>query len=117
VHGAAAYRQYLEHTIGLARRLVSVLERDPCFELLHVPQLSTVCFRHVPAGLGPLDLDARNRELAHAIQEDGRVYLAPAAVDDHICLRVCFVNFRTRDDEVDRIADVVRELGDRLAAG
>ena len=117
VHGAAAYRLYLEHTIQLARRFQALLEDAPTFELVHRPQLSTVCFRHVPReGLGALELDAHNRDLAHAIQEDGRVYLAPAVVDDHVCLRVCFVNFRTRDDEVDRIVDVVRELGERLAA-
>ena len=117
VHGAAAYRHYLEHTLQLARRFQALLEADPSFELLHRPQLSTVCFRHVPEdGMSPLDLDAHNRELAHALQADGRVYLAPAAVDEHVCLRVCFVNFRTRDDEVDRIVDVVRELGARIAA-
>jgi aromatic-L-amino-acid decarboxylase len=118
VHGAAAFRHYLEHTLALARRFEALLAGDESFELLHRPQLSTVCFRHVPrAGMRPAELDAHNRDLAHALQEDGRVYLAPAAVDDRICLRVCFVNFRTREDELDGIVDVVREVGARLAAG
>jgi aromatic-L-amino-acid decarboxylase len=116
VHGAAAFRHYLEHTLQLARRFQALLEADPAFELLHRPQLSTVCFRHVPAdGRTGLDLNSHNRELAHAVQADGRVYLAPALVDGQLCLRACFVNFRTRDDEVGGIVEVVRELGERLA--
>jgi len=116
VHGAAAFRGYLDHTLALARRLVALLQDDPAFELLHRPQLSTVCFRHVPrAGLGLLDLNAHNRELALAVQADGRVYLAAAVVDEQVCLRVCFVNFRTRDDEIEHVVEVVRELGARLA--
>jgi aromatic-L-amino-acid/L-tryptophan decarboxylase len=115
VHGARAFRHYLEHTLQLARRFQALIEADPAFELLHRPQLSTVCFRHVPPGeRDPLRLNSHNRELAHAVQADGRVYLAPAVVDEQVCLRVCFVNFRTRDDEVGGIAEVVRELGERL---
>jgi len=59
-------------------------------------------------------LDEHNRRLAQAIQADGRVYLAPAAVDGRVCLRVCFVNFRTTDEQVDDVVAVIRELGDRL---
>jgi aromatic-L-amino-acid decarboxylase len=74
--------------------------------------LSTVCFRHVPGG--DLDLDAHNDALAAAIREDGRVYLASATVDGSTCLRVCFVNFRTRPEDVDLTVDVVTELAREL---
>ena len=52
--------------------------------------------------------------LAQAIQADGRVYLAPAAVDGRVCLRVCFVNFRTTDEQVDDVVGVIRELGGQI---
>jgi aromatic-L-amino-acid decarboxylase len=114
IHGAAAFRAWIEHTIGLARQLEALIEADDAFVLLHRPQLSTVCFRHEPPGLEPGELDEHNRRLANAVQADGRVYLAAAVVDDHVCLRASFVNFRTRDDEIAQILDVVRELGERL---
>jgi hypothetical protein len=57
------------------------------------------------------DLDAHNLNLAERIQRDGRVYLAAAAVDGQTCLRVCFVNFRTRQEDVDFALDTVAELG------
>jgi aromatic-L-amino-acid decarboxylase len=115
IHGAAAFRHYLEHTLQLARRFEARVTDEPRFELLHRPQLSTVCFRHVPRdGMSALDLDAHNRDLAHAVQADGRVYLAPAVVDEHVCLRVCFVNFRTNEAEVDGILDILCEVAATL---
>ena len=113
VHGAAAFRAAIEATLGLARTLVEAIEAEPRLELLAEPMLSTVCFRHTPPG--PEDLDAHNVRLAEAIQRDGRVYLAPASVDGQVCLRVCFVNFRTRPDDVAFLVATVIELGGRLA--
>ena len=72
--------------------------------------LSTVCFRHVPPGVE--DLDAHNVRLARAMQRDGRIFLAPAAVDGRACLRACFVNFRTTPAEVPLVLAVAEELGD-----
>lgn len=113
VHGAAAFRAWIEHTLGLARELAALVDADPAFELLHRPELSTVCFRHLPPGA--TELDAHNARLAHATQDDGRVYLAPALVDGRVCLRVCLVNFRTQLEEMGHVLAIVRELGDRLA--
>ncbi len=110
-HGAAAFRQWIEGTLALARRLADELRDDPEFELLCEPPLSTVCFRHTPEELGAEDLDAHNTALAAAAQEDGRVFLASAVVDGQVCLRACFVNFRTRPEDVDLLVEVVRELG------
>ena len=113
VHGAARYRAWIEDTLANARRLTESLRATPEFELLHDPMLSTVCFRHAPPGVD--DLDAHNLRLAREMQRDGRVFLAPASVDGRACLRVCFVNFRTTFEEVERVLSVARELGRRLA--
>ncbi len=111
VHGAVQYRAWIERTLDNARRLTELIEAAPDFELLHEPMLSTVCFRHVPPGTD--DLDAHNIRLARAMQRDGRIFLAPAAVDGRACLRACFVNFRTTPAEVPLVLDVAAELGHR----
>ena len=115
VHGAAAFRASIERTIEHARALAAAVGKHPELELLCEPTLSTVCFRHAPAGVD--DLDAHNVALAAAAQQDGRVYLAPALVDGKLCLRVCFVNFRTRSEDVTLLVEVVGELGGRLVEG
>jgi aromatic-L-amino-acid decarboxylase len=113
-YGADAFRAWIERTLGHARALADAVDAEPSLQLLHRPTLSTVNFRHRPPGTA--DLAAHNLRLARAIQEDGRVYLAPAAVDGRVCLRVCFMNFRTTAEDVAEILAVVRELGHRLAA-
>jgi aromatic-L-amino-acid/L-tryptophan decarboxylase len=113
VHGAAQYRTWIEGTLANARLLARALRASADFELLHDPMLSTVCFRHLAPGVD--DLDAHNVTLAHEMQRDGRVFLAPAVVDGQACLRVCFVNFRTTHEGVACVLDVARELGAGLA--
>jgi aromatic-L-amino-acid decarboxylase len=115
VYGAARYRAWIEQTLANARLLAASVRESPEFELLHDPMLSTVCFRHVPPGAD--DIDAHNIKLAHEMQRDGRVFLAPATVDGHACLRVCFVNFRTTPEGVAFVIEVVQEIGRRLVQG
>lgn len=112
VYGAAQLRAWIEGTLQHARTMAALVEADPSFELVCTPMLSTVCLRHVAPGV--TDLDEHNGRLAEAVQRDGRVYLAPAVVDDAVCLRVCFVNFRTEDDEIPYALDVIRELAQAL---
>jgi len=111
VHGAAAIRAALERNLEEARLLHALIAERPHFEAVHAPQLSALNFRHAPPGAA--DLDAHNLRLAHAIQEDGRIYLAPSVVDGVSCLRACFVNYRTTDDDVRALLDVVEDLATR----
>jgi aromatic-L-amino-acid decarboxylase len=113
VHGAAQYRAWIEATLANARLFADSVRESPEFELLHDPMLSTVCFQHVPPGAD--DIDAHNVRLAREMQRDGRVFLAPASVDGHACLRVCFVNFRTTPEGVAFVIEVAEEIGRRLA--
>jgi aromatic-L-amino-acid decarboxylase len=113
-HGAEQFRDAIERNLAEAELLYRRAQHSADFEVMEAPpQLSIVPLRHVPEGVP--DLDAHNQALAEAIQADGRVYLAPALIDDAVWLRPCFVNFRTTDDDVIALLDVARELGDRLA--
>jgi len=108
-HGAEAFRGWITGTLDLAGAFAEGVRSSDEFELMCEPSLSTVCFRHLPGS--DADLDAHNLKLAERIQRDGRVYLAAASVDDRVCLRVCFVNFRTRGEDVDFALETVAELG------
>lgn len=113
-HGAAAFRAAIERNLAEARLLHALAREHEELEPLAPPQLSIVPFRHVPPGVD--DLDAHNAELADALQEDGRVYLASALIDGRVYLRPCFVNFRTTDEDVRDLVRVTLEVGRRLAA-
>jgi aromatic-L-amino-acid decarboxylase len=113
VHGAAAFRDAISDNIALAVRLAEIIRAHPELELVvDRPQLSTVPFRHVPAGVD--DLDAHNLALVDALQNDSRVYVSSASVDGRACLRPCIVNFRTTEEDVQALVDVAVELGRAL---
>ena len=62
VHGAAAIRSAIERNLRQARLLASLIGEDPLLELLADPQLTAVCFRHLPPpGVSPVDPQCRPR--------------------------------------------------------
>lgn len=105
VHGAAIVREAIERNLAHARMLAELVRGDDALELVSEPVLSAVCFRHRAVD---------NLRLVAAVQEDARVYLAGANVDGVDCLRACFVNFRTTDDDVRATVAVVKELARSL---
>jgi aromatic-L-amino-acid decarboxylase len=108
-HGADAFRAAVERNLRQARLLYELVGQRPELErLCGPPQLSIVPFRHVAADG---DLDEHNARLVRALQEDGRVWVAPAVVDDKVCLRPCIANFRTSDDDVQALVSLACELG------
>jgi aromatic-L-amino-acid decarboxylase len=108
VHGADAIRAAIEENLAEATLLAELVEADDELELVSDPVLSVVCFRH--AGVD-------NRALVEALQADARIYLAGANVDGVDCLRACFVNFRTTDDDVRATVEVVKDVAGRLRSG
>ncbi len=110
--GTAGVRGAIERNLAQAAYLARLVDSDPSFELVLEPELSTVCFRYVPAGAG--SGDAFHIALADAIQDDGDVYLAPARVDGRTCLRACFVNHRTTEDDVESVLPTVARVGRSL---
>lgn len=112
-HGVEAIREAIERNLGQARLLYDLVgEHDDLEAVCGAPDLTIVPFRHVPEGAA--DLNDHNARLVQALQEDGRVWIAPARIDGVVCLRPCFVNFRTTDDDVRALVEIVRDVGARL---
>ncbi len=61
-------------------------------------------------------LDDLNRRLGQLILEDGRVFFGTTDYAGHAAFRPAIVNWRTREQDVDLIVSVTRELGARLTA-
>ncbi len=107
-HGAQAFRDAVEQNLRQARLFHELVAAHEELEpLCGPPPLSIVPFRHVRAAGG---LNEHNAALVRALQDDGRVWVAPATVDGHVGLRPCFVNFRTTDDDVRALVDLAVEL-------
>ena len=114
-HGTRRLAAAIEHDIAMAAHLGALVDSSDDFELLSEPSLSICTFRHRPAACARDVLDAHNERLLAAVQRDGRVYVSNAVVDGHVALRACVTNYRTTPADVERLLDVVRELGTALA--
>jgi aromatic-L-amino-acid decarboxylase len=110
-HGAAAFREAIEHDLALARLVADLVRAADDLELLVDPALSIVPFRRIPA---QGDVDEHNRRLVGELQRDGRLYVTGAVVDGQWCLRPCIVNYRTTESDAHALVDIVREVGRRI---
>jgi glutamate/tyrosine decarboxylase-like PLP-dependent enzyme len=110
-YGVRAIAGAIEGNIRLARRLAALVDASADFERLAPVPLSIVNFRYVRAGA---DLDALNRSLMLRVQQGGRAYLSNAVIGGAFALRVCIVNHRTTERDLEELLDEIRRCSGRM---
>lgn len=111
VVGLAPFRAALEEKMLLARYFHQTLQTVEGFEVGPEPDLSVVIYRYVPRRGDP---DAFNERLAHALQQDGRVFVSSTRVQGKFVLRAAIVSFRTHLDDVQETIRVLQETARKL---
>ena len=118
--GTDGLGRLVEANNDLAAYLARQLAADDAFEALPAePDLSVVCFRHLPGGrahaaqLDPLELDAHQDALQVALEASGDGWLSTTRLRGRTYLRAGIVNFLTVEPDIDRLLDDLR----RLASG
>jgi glutamate/tyrosine decarboxylase-like PLP-dependent enzyme len=115
-YGRSGYRAMVERHLDLAQRLAERVDASPELERLAEASLNIVCFRFRPAGVDESQLDDLNERIGRALLADGRVYVGTTRYEGRIAFRPAIVNWRTTPADVELIADVVLELGERELA-
>jgi glutamate/tyrosine decarboxylase-like PLP-dependent enzyme len=121
--GREGYLEMIADDVAMARLLHTRVEAHPEFEA-HTLGLSISTFRYVPPELrgrvGEPDaeayLNALNKALQARLEAGGEVFLSNAVVRGRYLLRGCVVNFRTGDDDVAAIPEIVAREGARVHA-
>ncbi len=112
--GANRLRDTIQGDIENAQYLRSLIEKSDDFEMLAPVPLSIACFRFAPAELSEDEVDELNRKLAHAIEQDGRIFLTATKIKGKTALRTCFINPRTTRKDVEWIPVVIRDLAEKV---
>jgi glutamate/tyrosine decarboxylase-like PLP-dependent enzyme len=103
-HGRTAFRAAIARDLAHARLLAETIRARPELELLAPVPLSAVCFRH---------RGKDNEAILKRVIARGRVYLSNATINGHFALRACFVNHRTRPEDVHEIvSEVIAAAGE-----
>jgi glutamate/tyrosine decarboxylase-like PLP-dependent enzyme len=113
-YGRSGYREMIEGCLDLTQRLAKRVDESRELERLADAPLNIVCFRYKPRGVPEEELDELNRRLGDAVIEDGRVFFGTTIYEGRVAFRPAIVNWRTREEDVDLIVDVVLELAARL---
>jgi glutamate/tyrosine decarboxylase-like PLP-dependent enzyme len=116
-YGREGHRAIVERNLDLAQHLAATVDAAPDLERLAEVQLNVVCFRYRPDGSedGPA-LDALNRRIGEGALTDGRVFFGSTTYGGRVAFRPALVNWRTREQDVDLVPAVVRELGAKLSS-
>jgi len=114
-YGREGYRAIVERHLDLAQRLASRVDEAPDLERLADVPLNIVCFRFRPEQVPEDRLDDLNRRLGAAVIADGRLAYGTTTFGGVVALRPAITNWRIREQDVDLLVDVTRELGGRLA--
>jgi aromatic-L-amino-acid/L-tryptophan decarboxylase len=112
--GTAGFGALIEQNDDLASYLASRCGAEPDFEALPAePELSVVCFRHLPAGHEewPSEvLDDYQARLQRALEISGEAWVSVTTLRGRTLLRAGVVNYLSTEDDIDRMIDTLRKL-------
>jgi aromatic-L-amino-acid/L-tryptophan decarboxylase len=115
--GTEGFGRLIEHNDDLAAFLVKRCQESGEFEVVpEEPELSVVCFRHVPPGMEPSELDAYQDRLQRALELSGVGWVSTTKLRGRTYLRAGVVNYLSTEADVDRILDALRRLSKDAAA-
>ena len=109
--GLRGISQAIQRNIDLRRHLDRRVDEEVRLEPLG-SELSIACFRYTPHETTTLErVNAINREILETLVREGRCYMSPTELEGRYVLRVCIVNFRTTQSDVDFLVDEVLRVG------
>jgi glutamate/tyrosine decarboxylase-like PLP-dependent enzyme len=112
--GRSGYEKLIEGDIRLSQQMFLLAGNHP--ELEAVSQhLSIATFRYVSPALNEEQLNHLNERLLNIIQQKGEVFLSNAVIKGKFCLRACIVNFRTTEQDIQEVIEIVVREGKELA--
>jgi glutamate/tyrosine decarboxylase-like PLP-dependent enzyme len=112
--GRSGYRTMVERHLDLAQRLAARVDEAEDLERLADVGLNHVCFRFRPPGVPEEELDELNARVGAEVLVDGRVYVGTTSYAGRTAFRPAIVNWRTREEDVDLLVEVVQEVGSHL---
>jgi glutamate/tyrosine decarboxylase-like PLP-dependent enzyme len=115
--GNEGFARLIEHNNDLAAYFARRCRETEGFEVLpEEPELSVVCFRHVPAGLDPNETDAYQDRLQLALEASGEGWVSTTRLRGRTYLRAGIVNYLSAETDADRILDALQRLSPSVLA-
>ena len=113
--GTDGFGRLIEANDDLAAHLARRCAESDDFEAIpETPELSVVCFRHLPGGLSGAALDRHQDLLQAALERSGDGWLTTTRLRGATYLRAGIVNYLSTEDDIDGLLDTLRDLAPAL---
>ncbi len=113
--GTSGFGRLIEDNIDLAAYLAAACRESGDFEALpEEPDLSVVCFRHLPGGaqaaggMDPEELDRHQDRIQRALESSGEGWVSTTKLRGRTYLRAGIVNYLSTRADVDRVLVALR---------
>ncbi|HEV8712937.1 MAG TPA: pyridoxal-dependent decarboxylase [Candidatus Binatia bacterium] len=105
-YGRDGLAHIIEQHINEAQWLAAQIDAEPGWERLAPVPFSTVCFRHIAAGV--VNLEAHNTAIIEAVNASGTAFLSHTKLNGVYAIRVAIGNQATTHEHVARVWDLLR---------
>ncbi len=116
-YGARNFRQVIDQCLDLTQYGARLVQESPHFEIVTPPSLGIFTFRYVPREL-PRNKESKekflnrlNQELVRSAIASGRLMLSSTRLGSRDVLRLCFLNHRTRKEDVREALRLIEHFG------
>ena len=106
--------QVIEKNINQIFYLTELIKQNTRLELLAPVSLNVACFRYNPGRISEESLNRLNEEIIICLQERGIAVPSLTRVKGKSAIRVCIVNHRTRQIDLDVLAEAICRIGEEL---
>jgi glutamate/tyrosine decarboxylase-like PLP-dependent enzyme len=119
--GRSGYEQMIAEDIRLTELFYQLAADHPELEAV-TQSLSVATFRYIPADLEPSTeaaqayLNDLNNKLLDQLNGSGEMFISNAVIHDQFLLRICIVNFRTSEADMQALPEMVVRAGRALDA-
>lgn len=116
-HGFARLGEAIAGNCRLARSLAERIAGQRNLKLAAPVPLNIVCCRYLADDLSDEDADRLNARLVAELQESGVAAPSTCRIDGRLCIRICILNHRTSEADLDILVEAMLAIGRRLATG
>jgi L-2,4-diaminobutyrate decarboxylase len=109
--GTGLYAEYVDHSYDLAREFAASIQRRGRIELAQQPESNIVCFRLLDRDSSPEELDRLNASIRRKIVDRGDFYVVQVQLRKGLFLRTALMNPFTTIQDLERLLDLVEEVG------
>ncbi|KAA1246366.1 aspartate aminotransferase family protein [Aquimarina sp. RZ0] len=110
--GAKAIGSFLEKVHYLALDLYHSIKDDPCFEIVHKPELSTLVFRYKMANIEDDTIqNTVNLYIKNTLFKSGQASVASTKLNGNIYLKFTLLNPKSTLDDLLNIIGMIKETG------